>query len=110
MIVLLALAGGIVVYAVDPSGAWWMPKCPFHAITGLDCPSCGTTRALHHILHGRLSAGLACNPMAPVLWILAMAIIVICLRYPERLPSTLLRVLVAVYILVYIGWGIVRNV
>ena len=29
-----------------------LPGCLFHALTGLYCPGCGTTRALHALLHG----------------------------------------------------------
>lgn len=27
------------------------PSCPFHTITGLYCPGCGSQRALHNLLH-----------------------------------------------------------
>ncbi len=106
---LLAVAGSAVVYMADPASVW-LPKCPFHAITGLDCPTCGSTRALHAMLHGDIARGLAFNPMAPVLWSLALAIVAVCLRSPRRSSSTLVRVLVAAYILIYLGWGIVRNI
>ena len=36
----------------DPAGAAWMPKCPVYVLTGLECPGCGTQRALHALLHG----------------------------------------------------------
>ena len=38
--------------------------CPFHALTGLPCPTCGTTRALAALCTGRLAASLAWNPLA----------------------------------------------
>lgn len=98
------------VYSVDPSEAVWLPKCPFHMLTGLECPSCGSTRALHYILHGDIVRGLAFNLMAPVLWLLAVAIVVVALAFPKRQASVLMRVLVGVYIGVYILWGIGRNV
>jgi len=40
--------------------------CPFHALTGLPCPTCGTTRALAALSGGRLAAALAWNPLAAV--------------------------------------------
>ncbi len=49
---------------VDPSKIH-IPACSFHAITGLDCPGCGATRATHELLHGRLIAALHYN----ALWI-----------------------------------------
>lgn len=87
-----------------------MPKCPLHALTGLDCPSCGSTRVLHHLLHGQVLLGLSFNPMAPVLWALAAAIIVVCLMRPRRQSSSAVRFLVGAYIIIYVVWGILRNI
>lgn len=98
------------VYMVDPTEAVWMPKCPWHALTGLDCPSCGSTRALHHILHGELIRGLEYNPMAPVLWILAAMLIAVCAFRPQLRASATVRLLAGAYIVVYIVWGVVRNI
>ena len=41
-----------------------MPVCPFRALTGVPCPSCGTTHAAVALLGGRLGAALAANPLA----------------------------------------------
>ncbi len=41
-----------------------MPACPFRAITGIPCPTCGTTHAALALMHGRLGAALAANPLA----------------------------------------------
>lgn len=40
-----------------------LPPCPFHALTGLYCPGCGTTRALAAFSHGDFFAALAWNPL-----------------------------------------------
>lgn len=42
----------VLLSAVDPATAWWMPKCPLHLLTGLSCPGCGMQRFLHAMLHG----------------------------------------------------------
>ncbi len=86
-----------------------MPKCPFHALTRLQCPSCGNTRALHALLHGRLTDALAYNAMAPVLVGLFIAIAWLSLVRRMSLDSRLLRILVMAYLFVYIGWWIIRN-
>lgn len=37
----------------DPSSVP-APKCIFKALTGWDCPGCGSQRAIHALLHGRI--------------------------------------------------------
>ncbi len=39
------------------------PPCVFHSLTGLQCPGCGTTRALHHLLHGDIVGAFHLNAM-----------------------------------------------
>ena len=57
-------AVGILVYFVfDPTKVAIFPPCMFHQITGLDCPGCGTQRALHQLLHGNIIAAVRFNLM-----------------------------------------------
>ena len=60
------VAGCIVVaflYRYSPEATGWYPRCPFHFFTGLNCPGCGSLRALHALLHGRLVEAFCCNPL-----------------------------------------------
>jgi hypothetical protein len=41
-----------------------LPSCPFRSLTGIPCPSCGTTRAAMALLHGDIVAALTLNPLA----------------------------------------------
>jgi hypothetical protein len=68
----LATIGGWVLYTFPPISSRFYPQCVFRQLTGLDCPGCGTTRALHHLLHGRVSEAFALNPMLFALMIVAL--------------------------------------
>ena len=60
-VVLLFLAGAGVLYAFDPAESGSFPKCPFLSLTGCFCPGCGTLRALHQLLHGKVMMALSYN-------------------------------------------------
>ena len=61
-LVLLASAA-VVLYLFNPATTkLWLP-CPFHALTGLHCPGCGSVRAAHQLLHGNVLAALGYNPL-----------------------------------------------
>lgn len=42
----------------------FVPACPFRAITGLPCPTCGTTHAALALLDGRIGDAFVANPLA----------------------------------------------
>jgi len=67
LILVAACTGIYLVYRVNPAESAWFPPCPFHALTGLYCPGCGSGRALHHLLHGEITAALALNPLMVML-------------------------------------------
>ncbi|WP_033441660.1 DUF2752 domain-containing protein [Saccharothrix sp. NRRL B-16314] len=48
-----AVGGCGVLVFVDPNepGAL-LPPCPLFALTGIQCPACGSTRMVHALLHG----------------------------------------------------------
>lgn len=61
---LAAAVAAVVLWNVDPRQAGSpLPPCPSEWLTGLFCPGCGTTRALHALLHGDLAGALAMNPL-----------------------------------------------
>jgi len=59
----IAVAGIVVLYAVDPVQGWFYPRCPLLAVTGLLCPGCGTLRSLHAVLNGAVAASIGYNPL-----------------------------------------------
>lgn len=102
-IVLLLALGIAAFFLFDPSETRYFPRCPFFALTGLKCPGCGTSRALHAALHCHFAEALHFNPALPVLFIL----LVCCLIVPRRAlrPAFTWPVLVIVVI-----WGVARNI
>jgi hypothetical protein len=44
-------------------GTSMYPSCPFHSLTGLNCPGCGTLRGLHQLTHGHLITALNHNAL-----------------------------------------------
>jgi len=65
---LATLAGAATALSVlavhNPEQPGHYPACPFHAMTGLWCPGCGSLRALHALTHGDLSTAVQRNVLA----------------------------------------------
>src|SRR6478672_8540242 len=57
------LAGAIYVFAFQPGKTGFFPPCLFRLLTGFQCPGCGSTRALHQVLHGHFIAAFELNPL-----------------------------------------------
>ena len=60
---LLLLAGSVYLFVFEPGRSGFFPPCMFRSLTGLTCPGCGTTRALHQIVHGHFVAAFMLNPL-----------------------------------------------
>ena len=78
-VIAASLVGGVCVASalLDPTGG---PRlCPFKAMTGLDCPLCGATRAAHQLFRGNVIAALDFNAVfvvaAPLLIWIAVAVL-----------------------------------
>ncbi len=62
---------GVSVATIGGAAAWlamglpW-PRCPFFAVTGLPCLTCGATRAALAFLHGDFLSAWKWNPLATV--------------------------------------------
>lgn len=60
---LLLIAGAVYLFLFEPGKSGFFPACPFRLFTGLTCPGCGTTRALHELMHGHFLAAFMLNPL-----------------------------------------------
>ncbi|MGY3793398.1 DUF2752 domain-containing protein [Aquimarina sp. 433] len=57
-------------YLHDPesqTGDGFFPSCIFHSLTGYHCPGCGSQRAVHDLLHGRILQALQHNLLFVIL-------------------------------------------
>lgn len=52
ILVLGVIGTGLVLHFFPPGHHRVYPVCVFHQITGLQCPGCGATRSVYHLLHG----------------------------------------------------------
>ena len=107
-----AAVGAAVLWQVDPHQAGNpLPPCPSLWLTGLFCPGCGTTRALHALLHGDLKLAMAMNPLmvlslAPVAMLLAQWLR---LLPPSLEPLAMVLGNARVWAVLLIGYGVLRN-
>jgi hypothetical protein len=97
---------------VNPAEPGHYPSCPFHFLTGLDCPGCGTARGLHQLLHGNLVGAADYNvffvmaaPFLVGVWVLEVVRLFGWRGEPPRVPASLVRLLPVV---IAIYW-VVRN-
>lgn len=60
----VAVSAAIVFYGIlDPGSGRFYPKCPFHHLTGLDCPGCGAQRAVHALLNLDIASAIHYNAL-----------------------------------------------
>ena len=60
---LLGIGGLTLLALVEPAGQIIFPRCWLHEMTGLRCPGCGGTRAMHALLTCNLSGAWQLNPL-----------------------------------------------
>jgi len=53
----------LVLLFFNPTTTGFFPVCPFRALTGLQCPGCGSTRACYQLMHLHPIAAFKLNPL-----------------------------------------------
>jgi hypothetical protein len=104
MAVIAVSAAWLALFLFDPATMPLLPPCPFHLLTGLYCPGCGATRALHKLAHGNFTAALKLNPL--VVTGLLSGGVSAAFRKHRGLPGWFLPLLLATIGL----FGIMRNI
>ena len=75
----LAAASGYLLL-FEPGKSGFFLACPFRKITGFTCPGCGSTRAMHRLIHGDVIAAFQFNP----LFVLALPLLLyVLVRYTD---------------------------
>ena len=105
------VGAGVLLLVFDGDLLAILPGCPLFTATGFYCPGCGSTRALHALLHGRPGQALGFNPLAVIslpllmMWLWARLLGPGGSRitaYPDRLSPH------AIWILILLFW-VLRN-
>ena len=100
----LVAAVVVVVFMINPAGNPLLPSCPLHTLTGMYCPGCGSTRALHQLLHGHLVAAFRFNPLMVATLPLLGALVL------KRDSLTVRPIWIWVLLGTVICFGILRNI
>lgn len=111
--VAFAVAAALVLlYRMDPSDSVLAPKCPFHLLTGLDCPGCGSQRAIHSLLHLQFGEAFRYNAMMvisiPFLILLVLAYLNR-KRWPRLYAALNSQAVIWTVLVIIIAWWVIRN-
>ena len=107
------LAGAVYLFVFEPGKSGFFPACPFRLLTGFTCPGCGTTRALHEILHGHFAAAFMLNPLLllaiPFLLFALLRYSVIVMRGGVPRPNALPAPVIYALFVIIVSFWIFRN-
>ena len=109
----LLLAGAAYLFVFEPGKSGFFPVCPFRMLTGFTCPGCGTTRAMHEILHGHFAAAFMLNPLLllalPFLLFALLRYSVIVMRGGVPRPNALPAPVIYGLFVIIVSFWIFRN-
>lgn len=112
IILIFIIIGVIYFYKYNPAESLY-PPCPFYYLTGFYCPGCGSSRAVHNILHGRFLKALDLNPLMvlsiPFVLYLFISEIQIGKKFIIKRPVFNLGMYIFIIGLIIVYW-ILRNV
>lgn len=89
-------------------------SCPFHSLTGFNCPGCGLSRMILNILKLNFTDAFRCNPvlfcLIPVFGVFSALHLYKYIRYGDRSYKKWENVVFFVIIVILVAFGVVRNV
>ena len=106
------IAVGAIFFFFNPATTAFYPKCLFHEWTGLYCPGCGSSRALHCLLHGEFREALHDNALV-VLTLPLLGAMLLARAFRRRPPIAARQSKLGWFGLLLAGimaFGVVRNI
>ena len=106
------MAAALLYWTANPSEVHWLPVCPLHHITGLQCPFCGAQRMAHELLHLNLAAAFRHNAALLLSLPYWLALTALCLLAPQSAACRMLtsRTAVVTYLILLAAWMASRNI
>ena len=109
----LLLAGAAYLFVFEPGKSGFFPPCPFRLLTGFTCPGCGSTRAMHEILHGHFATAFMLNPLLllaiPFLLFALIRYSVIVMRGGVPRPNALPAPFIYALFIIIVSFWVFRN-
>ena len=113
LVSIIAIIGLVLVKNFNPEEESFFIPCMFHKITGLKCPGCGMTRAMHYLVNGNIKKAVWYNLM-----IIPGAFVLIYSSYRyikylvknEEIVNTPLEIILKIFLAILILFMIVRNI
>lgn len=106
-------AGSFIVGYFNPVTAGFFPQCPFHALTGLNCPGCGMTRGFHSLFHGDLLSAVHFNALLPIFAFIflyfALSLFLTAVRGRGLSWKFFSPKLLTVFLVIVVVYAVVRN-
>ena len=102
----------VVYFLFDPSASKFFPSCPFLTLTGLQCPGCGSQRAVHSLLHLDVVAAFRYNALL-VVSLPAVLFLIVVEMFRTRRPRLYSRIhspkVVWTIVSIVLIWWVYRN-
>lgn len=105
--IFVIVAAVIVYLGVNDPEKSLVPRCLFNVMTGYDCPGCGSQRAIHALLHGRIGDAWRYNAAL----FFAVPLAAIYFLAPRRWNRVLYSpIFISGIFVALVAWWILRNV
>ncbi|HEX6732387.1 MAG TPA: DUF2752 domain-containing protein [Pyrinomonadaceae bacterium] len=106
-------ATGAYLFIFEPGKTGFFPICLFRALTGLLCPGCGATRAMHQLLHGHFLEAFELNPLLliglPFLFVALVRYSILAVRGITPRKNILPASIIYALFFIIVSFWIIRN-